>query len=121
MKFISFLACASFDIGTFIIFRLQEGPQNGVGAAAVDRRRGGGAHQDAQLPAVRVQPPASVVLQVFDLSARHEYHTSAAVALLAQSARGPRDSGTPTLRRSDAPALRRTPGPRTTRRREPRD
>lgn len=49
--------------------RLQEGSQNGVGATAVNRRRGRGAHQDAQLPAVRVQSPASVLLKVQHLNA----------------------------------------------------
>lgn len=60
--------------------KFQEGPQNGAGPAAIHRRRGGGSHQDAQLPAVGVQPPQGVLLQVQHLNATSiaassEYHT----------------------------------------------
>lgn len=48
--------------------RLQERPQDGAGAAAIHRRRGGGPHQDAQLPALGVEPLKSVFLQVEHLN-----------------------------------------------------
>lgn len=61
-----------------LLLHSQEGPQDGSCSTVFDRRCRGCAHKNAQLPAVRVQPSQSVLLEVEHLNdtvSHKEYHT----------------------------------------------
>lgn len=60
--------CFKRNIDIEFDFYLQEGPQNGSGPTVVHRRRSDRAHQDAQLPALGIQSPQGVFLQIKHLN-----------------------------------------------------